>query len=169
MKQSHLLGLACVAGVILLILLVWNFMGGVEPPLPPPAQLVDEVNSAATTEQRVAAARQLIRHGREARREVRSLLQSHSDYEPEVVAPIVQATGKNRDYRSMPLLLDLLDSPDPQVRGQSAVAVQKILGADFGFRANDPPEVRREVVKRMRADYAQALPRMQEYYSDQSQ
>ncbi len=58
--------------------------------------------------------------------------------------------GERRDTQSMPELLRAMEDADPQVRARAGVAVQKILHADFFFRADDPPEKRREALKRIR-------------------
>ena len=58
--------------------------------------------------------------------------------------------GAMRDEQSMPLLLEAMEDPDPLVRGRSGVAVQKIMKADYYFRANDPPERRRQALAKIR-------------------
>ncbi len=58
--------------------------------------------------------------------------------------------GAMRDEQSMPLLIEAMEDPDPLVRGRSGVAVQKIMKADYYFRANDPPEKRREALAKIR-------------------
>ena len=74
---------------------------------------------------------------------------------------------KNRDYRSMPSLLDLLEHEDSLVRGRAGAAVQKILGADFGFRANLPEDQRAKVIAVIRHDYELAKGRFSTVYGDQ--
>lgn len=58
--------------------------------------------------------------------------------------------GERRDTQSMPALLQAMEDPDPQVRARAGVAVQKILHADFYFRADDPPEKREQALQRIR-------------------
>lgn len=54
--------------------------------------------------------------------------------------------GALRDEDSMPLLLKAMEDPDPLIRGRAGVAVQKIMKADYYFRAEDPPHRRAEVL-----------------------
>lgn len=58
--------------------------------------------------------------------------------------------GDRRDAESTPMLLDAMQDQSALVRGRAGVAVKKILGADFFFRAEDPPEKRHEVIQRYR-------------------
>jgi len=46
----------------------------------------------------------------------------------------------------MPLLLAAMEDPDPLIRGRAGVAVQKIMKADYYFRAEDPPRRRAQVL-----------------------
>jgi hypothetical protein len=50
-------------------------------------------------------------------------------------------------------LLGAMGDADPRVRARAGVAVQKILHADFFFRADDPPEKRRAAIARIRAHW----------------
>lgn len=134
--------------------------------LPAPRDLQQQVAAEAPTETKVHAARNLIRHGRAARTEVRQSLERHESQPPAVVVPLLQATAKNRDHRSLPTLVQLLEHPDSEVRGQAGVAVRKILGADFGFRANDPPDKRAKAVAHIKRDLEVAGPRIAEFYGD---
>jgi len=170
MKREHIY--YAVIGVGLLIIVgtvVWQFRPEPTEPLPPPEVVAEQLDTADSTEQRVQAARTFVRHGEAARQQVRTALEQHQRYEPEVVEPLVAATMKNRDYRSMPTLLELLEHEDPEVRGRAGAAIQKILGADFGYRANLPESERAKIVEFIRDDYEQALPQLQKHYGNQSQ
>ena len=169
MKREHLY-YAVIAGGLLLVtfVAVVNYWPTRAAPLDPPAIVAQRLNTSSAPEEKIRAAQDFIRHGEMARVEIRAALEQHASYEPEVVAPLLQATGKTRDYRSMPTLLDLLEHPDPAVRGAAGAAVQKILGADFGFRANAPEDERAKLIKEMRHDFEVAGPRLQEFYNHQS-
>jgi HEAT repeat protein len=54
--------------------------------------------------------------------------------------------GEMGDEESMPALLRAMEDPNPAVRGRAAAAVRKIMKADYFFRANDPPERRKQVI-----------------------
>jgi len=129
--------------------------------------VLERVETAPTEVERSQAARDLVRHGEAAREEIHTALVRKQPEEPEVIAPLLQATMKVRDHRSLPTAIDLLDHPDPLVRGRAGAAVREILGADFGFRANDPPEKRAKVVAMIKADYANAHQRIGEFYESQ--
>jgi len=72
------------------------------------------------------------------------------EHPPEVRAAAAQRLGRLRDFESAEKLLDLMDDPSPQVRGRAGVALQRILGADYGFHAHDPPEKRRKIIAALR-------------------
>ena len=54
--------------------------------------------------------------------------------------------GAMRDEDSMPCLLTAMEDEDPVIRGRAGAAVQKIMKADYYFRAEDPPKRRAEVL-----------------------
>ncbi|MCA9270017.1 MAG: hypothetical protein KDA41_16160 [Planctomycetales bacterium] len=166
MKREHLYWAFIGGGAVVIgVLVAW--MAGAfqqEKPLPPVPVVIERLNKPASAEQQVGAAKDLIRHGAKARTEVRAALANHAKYEPEVMAPLLQATMKNRDYQSMPVLLDLLDHPDPLVRGRAAAAAQQILGGRINYRANDAPEVRAKAAAEIRRQYEELKPRLVEFY-----
>jgi HEAT repeat protein len=61
--------------------------------------------------------------------------------------------GEMRDEESMPALLQAMEDPDPVIRGRAAVAVRKIMRADYYFRAGDSPERRKEVIAAIKRDW----------------
>jgi hypothetical protein len=74
-----------------------------------------------------------------------------NDPSPEVQAASADALGRIRSLDAMPALLDLLDSPSENVRRSAALAITKIWMRDYGFKADDPPEKRRALIKGIRA------------------
>ena len=54
--------------------------------------------------------------------------------------------GQMRDEESMSALLESMEDPDPVIRGRAAAAVRKVMGADYYFRADDPPQRRKQVI-----------------------
>lgn len=61
--------------------------------------------------------------------------------------------GQLRDKKSVPVLLQAMEDPDPVIRGKAAVAVGKIMKADFYFRAEDPPKRRAEILQLIRTEW----------------
>ena len=166
-KQYVYYGVIAGGVLVMVAVAVFSLLGESEEPLDPPAVVERRLTTGETKDTKIKAARDLVRHGTRARMEIRRAVQQHEQYEPEVLAPLLQATMKTRDYRSMPELLELLEHEDPIVRGRAGAAVKKILGADLGFRAYDPPDKRAETIAKIRADYEVALPRMREFYGHQ--
>ena len=156
-------GLLLVVGIV-----VWRVWPEPEEPLEPPAVLVEKLETAPPQE-KVQAAQDFIRHGPAARIEVRRSLEHHQNYEPEVLQPLLQATAKHRVYRSMPTLIELLDHPDPNVRGYAGAAITKIFGADYGYRADMPEDQRRQMIERIEVIHQGALPQLQDHYPQQTQ
>jgi HEAT repeat protein len=68
----------------------------------------------------------------------------------QVRADAATALGVLRDVDSLPQLIGALEDDDPFVRARAAAAIEKIFGGDLYFRANDPPEKRREAIQRIR-------------------
>ena len=168
MKREHVYYAIIGAGLLTILgIALWQLQPPQADPLDPPDVLVERLNSDASVDEKVEAARGFVRHGEAARREVRAALQQHEVYEPPVVAPLLDATMKNRDYRSMPVVLELLEHPDPQVRGRAGAAARRIMGADFGYRANAPVQEREEIIAVMREDYKNGLNGLYEFYRDQ--
>ena len=164
--QYSIVALGVIVGLVAGVRWLWPAAS--EEPLSPPQALSAVLSGPAPTVEKVRAAQQILRHGEAARSEARAAIAAYSQHEPAVMAPLLQATAKNKDYRSMPTLLELLDHPEPLVRGRAGAAIQKIMGADYGFRANAPPEERAPLVAAIRTDYQMALPRLQEVYSAQT-
>ena len=73
-----------------------------------------------------------------------------SDAPPESRAEAAAQLGAMRDRQSMPQLIAALEDDDLNVRARANAAVIQILGADFFFRADDPPERRRQAVERIK-------------------
>ncbi len=98
-----------------------------EPRLDPPPVLEEQVLSATTTEQKVEAARQLVRHGPQASPQIGRLLRDYRDDEPEVMVPLLEAAGKARRWQELPRLFELMEHPDPRIRGKAGAAARTIM------------------------------------------
>ncbi len=162
-------GLIIAGGVIAALVGAVRWLWPNEPRLDPPQVLEEQVLDASTTEQKVQAARQLVRHGPQASPQIGRLLQEYRDDEPEVMVPLLEAAGKARRWQDLPRLFELMEHSDPRIRGKAGAAARTIMGADYGFRATDPPQKRAEDLARMKAIYREMLPDLQQFYRGSDQ
>jgi hypothetical protein len=84
---------------------------------------------------------------------------------------LIDATAKNLDWRSVPELFEAMESPYPVIRARAAVAAEKIMGIQFFYRAQDPPEQRAKILAQMREEFEamQRIQRFQKVYADQTE
>ncbi len=82
---------------------------------------------------------------------------------PETRAAAANALAKFQHWDAMEPLLDALEDESPAVRGSAGMAIRKILGLDYGFRANDPLGKRQAVIARLRRDWKAQRPYHQLY------
>jgi HEAT repeat protein len=122
--------------------------------------LVSQVQNAENPQSRVEAALQLARaatpdHMAPPLQVLAPLRQTlTSPHEPPGVrAAAADALGQWRDLSSMDQLLLAMEDSDPYVRGRASMAVRRILGADYYFRATDPPAQRRQALAVIRQDW----------------
>lgn len=160
-KNVQYVVLALGALILVVILAVSFWPEGVPDP---PEVLEERIVSGETVEQRAEAARDMIYHGEAARGYAGEALSRYERSEPEVLVPLVQSVQKARDWRSIPRLFELMEHPDPLIRGKAGAAASKIMGADYFFRANDPPEKRAEALARMKEIYANMGSELQRCY-----
>ena len=73
-------------------------------------------------------------------------------------AAAIEALGLTEDWSSIPVLLEICDDPNPLIRGRAGVALQRIIGADYQFRADDPPNKRQKAIETMRFIFDNAGP-----------
>jgi HEAT repeat protein len=116
-----------------------------------PEQLVEQALNAEHPFHRTQAAAQLSNQG--AAPQLRYVLSKTR--EPELRATTAQALGDLEDFQSVPELLRMCEDPSPLVRGRSGAAVTKIIGMDFLFQSDDPPDQRSKAVASMRRAYEQ--------------
>jgi HEAT repeat protein len=116
----------------------------------PPAELSNRALTGATAEERERAALELAENdaGISQMREV--LAKSDS---PRVKSAVIQGLGAQRDWESMPKLIDALSDPSEEVRDRAGSAVTVMLGVDYHFRAADPPQKRDAALKSIRKRY----------------
>ena len=133
-----------VAAVLVVAVAVgrWWFSGS---EFPPPEVLAATALSDQPEEEREKAAEVLARHpDRPLAQLKRVAAESES---PRVRAAAVLGLGALRDWESMPLLIEALESPSVFLRERAASAVRQILNRDFGFRARGGDAERRQAVE----------------------
>jgi HEAT repeat protein len=149
MDKKILIIAAAALAVVTLGVYAWfyGWFGG----NPSPARLEQRALTAPTEAERTAAASELAGMGRPAREHLRRTYQQSDS--PKVRSASVLGLGAQRDYDSIDLLFQAAQDESPEVRRHAGVAIQKMLGVDMGFRANDPPEKRAAILKGMRKAY----------------
>jgi len=170
MQREHIY-YAIIAVAVLAVIVTVAVYWWPKPKPPPPPVLAQRILGDSDNTVKQEAARGLAVHGDAARLEIRRSFQEYDGGDVEVKISLIDATGKTRDWRSIPQLFKELESPVPVVRASAANALQKIMGIHFGYRAGDPPEKRAEIVRQMRQEYEdmKRVGRFQEFYGDQSQ
>jgi len=142
--QAGVAGVAVVA--VQVILVRWLLGGG---SIQPQAVLAAQALSEGIEEgEREVAAVQLARHPEEPAAELRRVLRESES--PKVRAAVIRGLGNLYDVDSLPELIDAMEDESVLVRGRAGVAVQRIVGLDAGFRAEDPEEKRGEAVAKYR-------------------
>ncbi len=165
MKRESIYYTVIGAGILVILAVVmWQFWPAANKPLDPPEVVAQRLDSSPTKEGKVQAAQDLVRHGPAAREQIRAAISHYEDYEPEVVAPLAQAAMKSEDYQSLPVLLRMMEDEDANVRGRAGAAVQRIMGADYGFRANMPADERARIIAQIQSEIVLFRDRFPEVY-----
>ena len=151
-------------GVICLGFTIWRWVGTAAPDRPSesPDVLLEKISSAPAEDDQFRAARDLVRYGREARPQLRQAVAASQDKPAVVRRQLYLGVMKAGDWQSLPELFRAMEHPDPIVRGGAGAAAQGIMGMDFQFRANDPPETRAAILKDMRKEFEVVRARLQE-------
>jgi len=141
--------LGIVAGILALAVCGyygWRFLS--RPRIESPDELAQAALGAGTAEERETAAVGLSQLGRPAREQLLRVLAESQ--QPEVKVACIRGLAEQGAYRNMAVLLSALEDDSPLVRAQAGAAVEMMFKREYGFHANDPPEQRREAVKRLR-------------------
>jgi len=176
------------AGVLLFVVLVfygsrWMFSG---PPRQSPEELAQIALTASTpqeqqseavelggqpdqrgqrrgAEQQQSAAVELVQLGARALPQMRQVF--HESQSTEMRAQMILGLAQQWDLDSMPAFLAAMDDPSPLIRGRAEMAVKKILTDVGDYRADDPPEKRRQALQAVRRnwDAMRASPRFPLY------
>ncbi len=148
--------------VAVLALVVWQFWSGGRRPLVPPERLAERaLELSETVETRREAAQQLGDWGQQAyadpavRERAAPVFQRvlRESNDPIVRSEALRGITAARDWDAMELVLMAMEDEDPIVRGRAGAAAQKLLGVDFGYRANDPPAKRERILNGIRQEF----------------
>lgn len=123
---------------------------------PGPDALAQAALTAGSLKERTLAAVKLIEFGKLAKMQIRQVLEQSKD--PEVRVACIQGLTEQWDFPSVPLFLDLLGDPSPEVRLQASDSLRYLLAKDFPFREinGDGQEAQREaMIKTMRDGWEQ--------------
>jgi hypothetical protein len=131
-----------------------------------PEQLAEQALTGDNPIAQQLAAAQLSNHRDAATPQLRQVLKEARH--PDVRAAAAQGLGDVQDFQSVPELLRLCDDPSPLVRGRAGAAVTNIIGMDFFFKADDPPEQRKAAIEAMRRAYEQMRRQPPPQYRNQS-
>ncbi len=159
-----ILGVGVVAGIVVLAGRFWP-----EDRPDPPEVLEDRILNSASSKEQAAAAHDMVCHGDAARAEIGRVLVRYEGNNTEVLIPLLQATMKAHAWQSVPRLFELMEHPNPRIRGKAGAAASEIMGADYYFRANHSPEKRAQALARMRGIYAQMKPELERVYEVRQQ
>jgi len=85
----------------------------------------------------------------------------NADELPEVRAAAAERLGEMKFWDAGPAIIDAMEDPSDLLRARAGVALRMIVIVDFGYRANDPPNRRRETIQRIR----QIWPKFYEHFT----
>ena len=145
-QPAHLL-----LGVLLVVLAVVTLNRLRTPAGPSIEQLTETALHGSTPTERAEAAVGLSDAGPEALAPLRRVLAESED--PPVQAACLTGLAKLWDYESMELLLELMETGPPRVRGRAAQAFMRMTGRQRRYAANAPEAERRRLVDFMRQDW----------------
>jgi hypothetical protein len=132
-------------------LVVWVYWPRKEASVSPEELVQEALNSDSPTHVRQQAVYQLT-----AQREVPELRRVlREGRTPEVKVAAVQGLARAQDIESGPRMFDLLNDPDAMVRGQAGAAITAMLGEDYNYSAEDPPQKRQAIAASMRKRFEQ--------------
>ncbi len=135
--------------MVLLAILAWRFWPDARPKSP--EELARLALEAPTPDEQERAAVRLAELGPEATSHLRRVLSESQS--SAVRAACIRGLAARRDYDSMPEFLKALEDESPLVRGRAGVAVQKLLGADCGYRQDLPQRQHQAAVKALRKEW----------------
>ena len=149
--------LLTIAGLLLLVVIgiYWMYYATGETVLSP-EELAERALTASSPEEKEAAAVQLSQAGAAGVEQMRRVYKQ-SDVD-EVRAACVKGLGVLRDYDSMDVFFQSLEDDSPLVRGRAGVAMVRMLGRDYQFRANGSPAERAQAIAGMKKAWAEMEP-----------
>ena len=124
--------LLVIAGILALIV-AWIYLAPGDS-LPSPEELAEQALNAGSAEEQEAAAVKLSQSGAPGIPHLRSVYEKSQV--AEVRAACIKGLGVMRDYDSMEIFFEGLKDESALIRGRSGVAMVRMLGRDYQFRAN---------------------------------
>ncbi len=142
------------AGAVAAVCLVWFYLIPKPTPRDPTLEELREVlengpSGGTTYEIAQARADAADRLGTWHGEEIRQALAGGNPEE----ARRAQREAVARAAPTMSLLFAVMDDDNPMVRARAGAAARKIMNADYGFRADDPPARRRGCTTEMKRDW----------------
>ncbi|MGE3805283.1 MAG: HEAT repeat domain-containing protein [Gemmataceae bacterium] len=116
-----------------------------------PESLGQEALSGTDAAARQQAALILAQQGKGSVTSMRQVLAESS--EPEVRCAMIDGLAAQRDWDSMPIILDALTDDDARVRGRAAAACNVFFGIDFQLRPDGDPRRRAQIIESIRQAY----------------
>jgi HEAT repeat protein len=117
----------------------------------PPEVLATESLGNGPLVVRERAAIELADYGERALPQLRQVFRESTV--PEVRAAAILGISQAKDWQSVPELLNAMEDESLLVRGRAGAAVRDLIGADYHFRAEDPPEKRAAILSEIRRVY----------------
>jgi HEAT repeat protein len=164
--QKTLLIIAGLLFALLVLFYAWRFLCSGEGHRSPEELVQVALESTDPAEQEEAVL-ELIELGGPALKHLqRVLAESQTD---RVRAAAIQGLAFQRDYDSMPILLDAMADPSLVIRVRAGAAVQKLLGVKVDFHASAPPEEREKAAAILRKEWERmrSLPNFEEFKKQQ--
>ncbi len=144
--------LLIIAGVLaVLSAAYWSYVMLSGEGMDSPEVLAKRALEGDSPEIREQAALDLARSGEEARPHLREVLRKTKD--PVVKAGVMGGLMRLQDVPSLPLMIEAVQDPDPNVRGRAVAAVGKIIGIRYPFSSEATTQDRISLMGHMRKAY----------------
>lgn len=135
--------------VVLILIWVWRWRGPSEPR--PEELAATALNPQLPETEREKAAVRLASHPDKPIALIRRVFNESNSVPVRAAAAL--GLGALMDWPSMPQLIEAMKSDSVELRGQTYVAVAKMMGRDFGFRADDPEPERKKILAIIERNY----------------
>lgn len=113
--------------------------------------LADKALKADSESKRIEAAQHLISREKASVSETRRVALESRDVSVRTLCFL--SLSRLYDYEFIDELFKSLESEDSQLRAAASIAIARLLGAEYGFRADSALDDRKKTAKRMRDDW----------------